>query len=46
MKGVKVVPRDCGGCMGPRLTKPEGHDLVALRVVAEGTKNGKPKKLG
>ena len=47
VKGVKVVPRDLVvAAMGPRLTKPEGHDLVALRVVAEGTKNGKPKKFG
>jgi len=45
VKGMKVVPRDLVvAAMGPRLTKPEGHDLVALRVVAEGTKNGKPKK--
>ena len=28
--------------MKPRLTKPEGLDLVALRVVVEGTKAGKP----
>jgi lysine 6-dehydrogenase len=47
VKGVKVVPRDLVvAAMGPRLTKPEGHDLVALRVVAEGTKNGKPKRFG
>ena len=47
VKGVKVVPRDLVvAAMGPRLTKPEGHDLVALRVTAEGTKNGKPKKVG
>ena len=47
VKGVKVVPRDLVvAAMGPRLTKPEGYDLVALRVVAEGTKNGKPKKVG
>ncbi len=47
VKGVKVVPRDLVvAAMGPRLTKPEGHDLVALRVVAEGKKGGKPKKVG
>lgn len=47
VKGVKVVPRDLVvAAMGPRLTKPEAYDLVALRVVAEGTKNGKPKKVG
>jgi lysine 6-dehydrogenase len=32
--------------MGPILTKPEAFDLVALRVFAEGTKGGKPKKIG
>jgi lysine 6-dehydrogenase len=47
VKGMKVVPRDLVvAAMGPRLTKPNGHDLVALRVYAEGTKAGKPKKIG
>jgi lysine 6-dehydrogenase len=47
VKGVKVVPRDLFvSTVGPRLTKPKGHDLVALRVTVEGTKDGKPKKLG
>jgi lysine 6-dehydrogenase len=47
VKGVKVVPRDLVvAAMGPRLTKPNGRDLVALRVFAEGTKAGKPKKIG
>jgi len=47
VKGMKVVPRDLVvAAMGPRLTKPEAYDLVALRVVTEGTKNGKPKKVG
>ena len=47
VKGVKVVPRDLVvAAMGPRLTKPNGRDLVALRVFAEGTKGGKPKKIG
>jgi lysine 6-dehydrogenase len=47
VKGVKVVPRDLVvAAMGPRLTRPEAYDLVALRVFAEGTKNGKPKKIG
>src|SRR4051812_256405 len=47
VKGVKVVPRDLVvAAMGPRLTKPEGHDLVALRVVVEGKKAGKPKAIG
>ena len=47
VKGVKVVPRDLVvAAMGPRLTKPDARDLVALRVVAEGRKGGKPKKIG
>jgi lysine 6-dehydrogenase len=47
VKGVKVVPRDLVvAAMGPRLTKPNGRDLVALRVFAEGTKGGKSKKIG
>jgi lysine 6-dehydrogenase len=32
--------------MGPRLTKPHAHDLVAMRVYAEGKKDGKPKRIG
>jgi lysine 6-dehydrogenase len=41
------VPRDLVvAAMGPRLTKPDGRDLVALRVVAEGKKDGKKKKIG
>ena len=47
VKGVKVVPRDLVvAAMGPRLTKPDAFDLVALRVFAEGKKNGKPKRIG
>ncbi|HEX9605716.1 MAG TPA: saccharopine dehydrogenase C-terminal domain-containing protein [Gemmatimonadaceae bacterium] len=47
VKGIKVVPRDLVvATMGPRLTKPNAHDLVALRVYAEGTKDGKPKRIG
>jgi lysine 6-dehydrogenase len=47
VKGMKVVPRDLVvAAMGPRLTKPDSHDVVALRVIAEGTKGGKPKKIG
>ncbi|MGH7603509.1 MAG: saccharopine dehydrogenase family protein [Gemmatimonadaceae bacterium] len=47
VKGVKVVPRDLVvAAMGPRLSKPNGHDLVALRVVVEGVKKGKPKTIG
>ena len=43
VKGMKVIPRDLiVATMGPRLTKPESHDLVALRVTVEGKKNGAP----
>ena len=38
VKGMKVVPRDVATrVMGKRLDKPNGHDLVALRVVVEGS---------
>ena len=44
--GQKVAPRDVAvAAMGPRLTKPEGKDLVALRVVVKGMKDGKAKTL-
>ena len=47
VKGTKVVPRDLFvAAVGPRLTKPKGRDLVALRVVVEGTKDGKPTRRG
>jgi lysine 6-dehydrogenase len=47
VKGTKVVPRDLTvAAMGPRLTKPTGRDLVAMRVVVEGTKGGAPKRVG
>jgi len=47
VKGIKVVPRDLVvSAMGPRLTKPNAPDLVALRVFADGKKAGKPKRIG
>jgi lysine 6-dehydrogenase len=47
VKGMKVVPRDLVvAAMGPRLTKPNAHDLVAMRVYAEGKKDGKQKRIG
>ena len=47
VKGLKVIPRDATvAAMGPKLTKPNGRDLVALRVTVEGTKAGKAKKVG
>jgi lysine 6-dehydrogenase len=43
VKGTKVVPRDLFiATVQPKLTKPKGRDLVALRVVVTGTKGGKP----
>lgn len=43
VKGQSVVPRDLFiAAVSPKLTKPEGRDLVALRVIASGTKHGKP----
>jgi lysine 6-dehydrogenase len=43
VKGVRVVPRDLFiAKVQPKLTKPEGRDLVALRVVVKGTKAGTP----
>jgi lysine 6-dehydrogenase len=42
VKGMKVIPRDAFiATVGPKLTKPEGKDLVALRVTVEGKKGGK-----
>ena len=46
VKGVKVVPRDLVvAAMGPKLRKPEGKDLVALRVVVSGVKEGQRRTL-
>lgn len=46
VKGMKVVPRDVFiATVGPRLRKPNGRDLVALRVTVEGTKGGTKRKL-
>ena len=43
VKGVRVVPRDLFvSVVGPRLTKPKGKDLLALRVTVTGTKHNKP----
>lgn len=40
VKGVPVAPRDVFiAAAGPRLHKPDPADLVALRVVVEGTKH-------
>jgi lysine 6-dehydrogenase len=45
VKGQRVVPRDLFiAAVTPKLRKPEGRDLVALRVEASGTKDGKPAR--
>lgn len=47
VKGMKVIPRDVVvSVVGPHLTKPHGTDLVALRVIVEGTKDGVPVRAG
>jgi lysine 6-dehydrogenase len=44
--GTSVVPRDVFiACAEPRLRHPDGKDLVALRVEAEGTKDGRPARV-
>jgi saccharopine dehydrogenase-like NADP-dependent oxidoreductase len=41
VKGQQVVPRDLFiAAATPTLRKPDGHDLVALRVVVSGEKGG------
>jgi lysine 6-dehydrogenase len=46
VKGVRVVPRDLFiACVEPKLHKPEGKDLVALRVEAEGSRGGTPHRV-
>ena len=43
VKGIKVSPRDLFvTVVGPKLTKPRGKDLLALRVIVRGTKDGRP----
>ncbi|MHB1310776.1 MAG: saccharopine dehydrogenase family protein [Gemmatimonadaceae bacterium] len=43
VKGARVSPRDVAvAVMGPKLRKPDSRDLVALRVIVRGTKDGKP----
>ena len=42
VKGQSVVPRDVFvKVAGERLRKPDGHDLVALRVLVTGEKAGR-----
>jgi lysine 6-dehydrogenase len=45
--GIKVIPRDAFiATVGPRLTKPDGRDLVAMRVLVSGTKDGREQTVG
>jgi lysine 6-dehydrogenase len=47
MKGHHIVPREVFiATVGPRLRKPHGQDLVALRVTVAGTKKGKAETIG
>lgn len=46
VKGQTVVPRDVFiSCSEPKLRKPQGRDMVALRVVVEGKKDGQSKQI-
>jgi lysine 6-dehydrogenase len=46
VKGKPVVPRDVFiAAVHPRLHKPQGQDLVALRVSVTGQKGGKPTRV-
>jgi len=43
VQGQRVVPRDVAvAAMMPHLRRPDGKDLVALRVIVEGTRAGSP----
>ncbi len=47
VKGQSVVPRDAFiAVVQPRLNKPEGQDLVALRVLVTGKQGGKETTIG
>jgi lysine 6-dehydrogenase len=47
VNGHRVVPRALAvALMGPRLTKPDSPDLVALRVTVTGRKGGAPATSG
>jgi lysine 6-dehydrogenase len=46
VKGTKIVPRDVFiAAVSPRLSKPEGRDLVALQVEVSGKKEGNPSRI-
>jgi lysine 6-dehydrogenase len=46
VKGCKVVPRDVFiAAVSPKLSKPNGRDLVALQVQVTGTRQGKKQSI-
>jgi lysine 6-dehydrogenase len=46
VRGQTVVPRDVFiACAEPRLHRPDGRDLVALRVEVEGRRQGEPLRV-
>jgi lysine 6-dehydrogenase len=46
VKGTKIVPRDVFiAAVTPRLSNPDGDDLVAMRVVVTGTKGGSTRTI-
>jgi lysine 6-dehydrogenase len=46
VKGQTLIPRDVFiACSEPKLRKPQGRDMVALRVVVEGQKAGSAKRV-
>jgi lysine 6-dehydrogenase len=46
VEGQQVIPRDAFiATVGPKLRKPEGRDVVAVRVVVSGTKGGEPRTI-
>ena len=46
VKGTQVVPRDVFiAAVQPILHRPQGRDLVALKVEVTGTRNGKPGRV-
>jgi lysine 6-dehydrogenase len=46
VKGVKVAPRDVFiAAVSPKLSKPNGRDLVALQVQVSGRKKGKARQI-
>jgi lysine 6-dehydrogenase len=46
VKGHNIAPRDVFiACAEPRLRRPDSKDLVALRVEAEGRRDGRPHRV-